>query len=253
MVTYKIGICNRKDTRVIELDKIIKIKNLDKLDEFTSNFANQNELKMYLLNQGLIFENEINDYLNIIYKINGEIREIPIIYKKMQKYLDIFYLKNKIIGASQNIDLLEKLTRHYSMGSDKFNPQGVNIRDIKIYLNSVRSNGGNHFYSRSLEIALYDMWEKAVFKPIAKDPDEKKQTYRGTRDLGMFLYKYEKELEEQKMNQETNKDESSETKYEREPDFPPNSEEEMKYIIYLEELSESNINQTIENHPHYRR
>ena len=50
MVSYKIGIYNRKEARIIDLDKITKIKSLDKLDELTSAFNSEEELKIYLFN-----------------------------------------------------------------------------------------------------------------------------------------------------------------------------------------------------------
>ena len=53
MVSYKLSVLNKKEVRVIELEKIIKSKELRMLDEFTSNFVNENELKMYLYKKGL--------------------------------------------------------------------------------------------------------------------------------------------------------------------------------------------------------
>ena len=283
MVSYKIGIYNRKEARIIDLDKITKIKSLDKLDELTSSFNSEDELKTYLFNQELISLDEMKKSLSVMYKNSGKVKKLPIIYQDMKKYLDIVYLKAKMIAASQDIDLLEKLARHYSIGSDKFNPQGVNVSDIRLYIGDYRSNGEKHFYSRSLEIALDDMWKKAVFKLIDRNTGEVKENYRGTRDLGMFLYKYEKTLEKKEEKQETKVEIKKETvtepeweqttlfdfmnkqeevkeepkkwvlSSEGEPEFPPNSEEERNYLKYLDELEEMANNEPIENHPHYRR
>lgn len=287
MVSYKIGIYNRKEARIIDLDKITKIKSLDKLDELTSTFNSEEELKTYLFNQELISLDEMKKNLSIMYKNNGKVKKLPIVYQDMKKYLDIVYLKAKMMSASQDIELLEKLARHYSIGSDKFNPQGVNVSDIRMYISDFRSNGEKHFYSRALELALDDMWQKAVFKLVDKKTGEVKENYRGSRDLGMFLYKYEKTLEKKAEKQETKvevknekvtepewvqstffdiwSEESSKKTDEKEnngkwvlssegePDFPPNSEEERNYKRYLEELDELANNEPIENHPHYRR
>ena len=287
MVSYKIGIYNRKEARIIDLDKITKIKSLDKLDELTSTFNSEEELKTYLFNQELISLDEMKKNLSIMYKNNGKVKKLPIVYQDMKKYLDIVYLKYKMMAAAQDIVLLEKLARHYSIGSDKFNPQGVNVSDIRMYISDFRSNGEKHFYSRALELALDDMWQKAVFKLVDKKTGEVKENYRGSRDLGMFLYKYEKTLEKKEENQETKvevktekvtepewvqstffdiwSEESSRKTDEKEnngkwvlssegePDFPPNSEEERNYLRYLDELEELANNEPIENHPHYRR
>lgn len=283
MVSYKIGIYNRKEARIIDLDKITKIKSLDKLDELTSTFNSEEELKTYLFNQELISLDEMKKNLSIMYKNNGKVKKLPIVYQDMKKYLDIVYLKAKMMSASQDIELLEKLARHYSIGSDKFNPQGVNVSDIRMYISDFRSNGEKHFYSRALELALDDMWQKAVFKLVDKKTGEVKENYRGSRDLGMFLYKYEKTLEKKAEKQETkvevktekvtepeweqttlfdliNKQEEIKEEQKKwvlssegEPDFPPNSEEERNYLRYLDELEELANNEPIENHPHYRR
>lgn len=287
MVSYKIGIYNRKEARIIDLDKITKIKSLDKLDELTSTFNSEEELKTYLFNQELISLDEMEKKLSIMYKNNGKVKKLPIVYQDMKKYLDIVYLKAKMMAAAQDIELLEKLARHYSIGSDKFNPQGVNVSDIRMYISDFRSNGEKNFYSRALELALDDMWQKAVFKLVDKKTGEIKENYRGSRDLGMFLYKYEKTLEKKAEKQETKvevktekvtepewvqstffdiwSEESSKKTDEKEnngkwvlssegePDFPPNSEEERNYKRYLEKLDEIANNEPIENHPHYRR
>ena len=289
MVSYKIGIYNRKEARIIDLDKITKIKSLDKLDELTSTFNSEEELKTYLFNQELISLDEMKKNLSIMYKNNGKVKKLPIVYQDMKKYLDIVYLKAKMMSASQDIELLEKLARHYSIGSDKFNPQGVNVSDIRMYISDFRSNGEKHFYSRALELALDDMWQKAVFKLVDKKTGEVKENYRGSRDLGMFLYKYEKTLEKKQeaaveikpeVKVEPKKETLVEPEWEQttlfdltnkqkvqvkeepkkwvlssegEPDFPPNSEEERNYKRYLEELDELANNEPIENHPHYRR
>jgi len=201
----------------------------------------------------------------------------------MKIYLDIAYLRAKMMSLSNNIEFLEKLARHYSIGSDKFNPQGVNVSDIRMYISDVR-RGNDFFYPESLDFAINDMWEKAVFKPVVRTTGEIKQNYRGSRDLGMFLYKYEKSLEKKEQIQETKveakEDHPLEPEWEQitlfdllnkqgnkvveepqkfvlssegEPLFPPNSEEERDYLRYLEELERIADNEPIESHPHYRR
>lgn len=282
MVSYKIGVHNRKEARVVDLDKITVIKSLDKLDELTSTFKSEEELKVYLFNQELISSQEINKNLSIMYKMNNKVKKLPIIYQDMKKYLDIVYLRAKMMSAANNIELLEKLARHYSIGSEKFNPQGVNVSDIRMYISDVRSNGGNLFYSRGLEIALNDMFQKAVLKAPDKKTGEVKENYRGLRDLAMFFYKYEKDLEKKETKQEEVKKEvepewqqmtmmelmnaqSNTTPIDEEeprkpelssagdPLFPPNSEEERDYQRYLEHLEKLADAEPIENHPHYGR
>ena len=51
MVSYKIGIFNKKEGRIIDLNSIMKLKELKSLDIFTGEFKDENEVKAYLFNQ----------------------------------------------------------------------------------------------------------------------------------------------------------------------------------------------------------
>ena len=285
MVNYKIGIFNRKESSIIDLEKLTGIKTLENLDALTSSFSGEEQFKLYLFRQGLISSEQLKQNLCIMYKYNGKIKKLPITYENMKKYLDPAYIKYNLQSLSNDIFFLEKLARHYSIGSDKYNPQGVNVSVIRTYISDVRKNNGNTFYSKSLEIALNDMWNKAVFKSLNKETGEVKINYRGLRDLGLFQYKYDKSLEienvnnvNESVNNEITKPEKikwtqedffdkldsvlSETEEvksdkwvlssEGDPDFPPNSEEEADYNEYLEYLEEQSLNLE-EEHDHYRR
>ena len=280
MVNYKLGVVGRKEGRVIDLDSILKLKKLDDLDEFTSAFKNEEELKYYLFNQELISNEEMNKSFKVLYKYNGKVKKLPIVYNDMKKYLnDTWYLKYSLQALSSDVEFLEKLANHYSLGDATYNPQGLNVSDIRTYLSEVRKNNGEVFYSKFLEVALDDLLMKAVFKLDTKT-GEAKENYRGQRDLAILVYKYYKKLEEKEAkNKESSQEKSwvqsslldlmpennnvtsidekeNDGKWvlssEGEPDFPPNSEEEANYLRYLEELEEK-TNFPIEEHDHYRR
>lgn len=277
MVNYKLGIYNRKEGRIVDLSKITNLKDLKKLDELTCSFNSEEELKVYLFNQGLISSEEIKQNVSVMYKNRGKVKKLPIIYQDMKKYLDIIHLRYELKGLCSDIEFLEKLARHYSLGSDTFNPQGLNVQDIRIYLSDVRSNGGKIYYSKILETAIEDLYKKAIVKSIDEN-GEVIQNYRGLRDLAIFIYKHKKDLDKKDVKQTQSNNESwvqtsvfdikndinQNTDFEKkisfdcewdfndEPDFPPNSEEEANYKRYLEELEEKSI-QPIEKHDHYRR
>jgi len=279
MARYKLGIFNKKEGRVINLDSIIKLKDLISLDQFTVAFNNESELKIYLFNQGLITNEELKQNISLMYRYDGKVKKLQIAYKEMEKYLDIEYLRYELKGLSSNIEFLEKLANYYSNGSTKFNKQGVNVEDIRRYLSDVRINGGQTFHSTMLEAAIDDLFEKAIIREKNVQTGEVKEDYRGQRDLAMLIYKYKKGLEKKQEEQTKTNNESSwvqpsvfDTKSEEqiqsinydseeenangkwilssegEPIFPPNSEEEANYLRYLEEL-ENNI----EEKHHYRR
>ena len=277
MARYKISTFNKKEGRVIDLDKIKKFKDLESIDNFTTLFDSENELAIYLFNQELISNEELKDKLNIVYKYNGKVKKLNIFYQDMKKYLDLEFLRHKLKGLSTDVVFLEKLANFYHNGSTSFNKQGTNVSDIRLYLSDVRANGGTTFYSKALEIAIEDLFKKAIFTLPNKETGEVKFDYRGFRDLATFIYKYEKTKEKAKeeVKEETEKTTSNEEweqaslfdslnnqneepkkwilSSEGEPDFPPNSEEEKNYLLYLEKLEEIANNEPIENHPHYRR
>lgn len=266
MVSYKIGILNKKEGRIIDLDSIMKLKELKLLDIFTGEFKDENEFKTYLFNQKLINAEELNQKINVMYKNNGKVKKLPIIYKEIKPYLDIAYLQNKLKSLSSDIEFLEKLANHYSNGSTKYNKQGLNVADIRLYLSDVRNNGGNVFESELLSKALDDLFEKEIIKSIDRSTGELTVNYRGLRNLAIFIYKYVKKIEKENNKQEwiqnslfdereiayqTNQYFLEENEYQSnlssagDPDFPYNSEEEEIYNNYLENLPD-------EYHPHRR-
>lgn len=199
MVNYKIGVTRKKESRIIDFDKKLDLKKIDNLDKLTTEFNNEEELKKYLLEQGLINLDELTDSLSIMYRFKGKVKKLPIFYKDMKKYLDPAYLKYQILSLSNNIEFLEKLARYCSIGSDIYNPQGTNVLDIRWYINSVRGNGGNHFDSKQLSIALEDLCIKEIYK-INKETGEAKINYRGLRDLANFVYKFKSDLDKRQEN-----------------------------------------------------
>lgn len=287
MARYKIGIFSKKEGRVIDLDSIVKLKDLESLDKFTTTFEDETQFKIYLLNLGLINNEELNKNLNVMYKYNGKVKKIKVFYDDMKKYLDFEYLRHELKKLSGNVEFLEKLANFYHNGSTKFNKQGTNVNDIRIYLSDVRRNGGETFNPeilQMLEVAIDDLFRKAVFTLPDPKTGEVKDDYRGLRDLAYFIYKFEKLQEEiLEKTQDVTKLLNKKSEYiwvqsslfdsdysksnipeveqlEREedldnydePDFPPNSEEEANYINYLYGL-ETPISYDIEERsPHIR-
>lgn len=268
MVSYKLGIFNKKEGRAIDLDKILKTKELRLLDEFTSNFVDEAELKLYLFNKGLIDSSEKNYSIQVSYRNNGKVNKLPVLYSDVKKYRHIENLKYKLRVMSADVEFLYTLADYYDNGSTKFNKQKQNVADIRLYLSNVRSNGGETFESALLTNALDSLLVMEVFKPVNYN-GEAIEDYRGLRKLIFLIDNYEKK----KMK---NKEESTEkwvqgTLYDMEidsipikidneevedefetnlssagdPDFPYNSEEEQMYQAYIEGLPD-------EYHPHKR-
>lgn len=267
MSRYKLGVFNKKESRIINLDSIVKINDLKTLDELTTLFNNENELKAFLFNQGLINKEELKQNITILYRYNGKVKKTPIFYQDMSRYLDLVCLRYELKALSSDVGFLEKLANYYSNGSTSYNKQGLNVAEIRHYLNDVRRNGGQLFYSTMLETAIEDLFKKEIIREISKEDGEVKEDYRGMRDLALLIIKYKKAKEkiDQKIQpkqidniweQPTLFDILRETDStvemvedlgeDVEPDFPYNSEEEKNYQKYLSSLPN-------EEQPHHRR
>lgn len=208
MVNYKLGISKNKESRIIDLDRVVRLKGLEKLDEFTQSFNSEEELKLYLYKQGLITKEELSHNITVMYKYGGKAKKLPIIYQDMKTYLDIDHLRYDLMSLSYDINFLEKLARHYSIGSDKFNPQGINVNAIRYYVSEVRVRQDDEFSRKKLDTAIQDLYIKALYK-LEKSTGELKFNYRGLRDLAIFIYKYRKSLEKEEIKKEIQKEKDS--------------------------------------------
>ena len=109
MPKYNLGFYNKNNSITIDLTNIFNLKSLEELDNFTSNFKNETELKIYLVKKGILYGNYVSKNINVIYKNEGTYKKIPVLYLDNKKYVDIEYLKNKLLSMSGNLEFLEKL------------------------------------------------------------------------------------------------------------------------------------------------
>lgn len=210
---YYLGKYNKNGNEIIDTKDEIILKNnecLQNIDNYTSKYADECALKLALFEKGIIDLKTVKDSkykLSVVYTYNKKNDKLPIVYSTQQKYLKTEYLYFKFLSLKQNKPFLEELVKHYDSGSSKFNNQFINVNAIYSYLNDVRRNGGNLFESSALDIAFDDIFVKATEK-LNKTTGELTINYRGLRDLGMFIYRFEEkqrliELKEQ-IEQEKN-------------------------------------------------
>lgn len=244
MVNYKLGILNNGNIAEFDLGNLISKKgSIEFIDNFTSRFNDELELKNFLDSNHIISSKNIGGKIRILYNYNGNKKDLPVVYKSQKSYIDFDYLRDKLRGLSSDIEFLKKLADRYNIHS-KNNYQAINVSDIYIYISDVRSNGGNTFYSTMLNTALDSLFLKATTR-LNNKLGEYEINYRGLRDLSIFVsnYEFKKELERKKKIVEFYyKEQKTYTipnlNYDAldEPLFPPNSEEERKYIEYIESL-----------------
>lgn len=286
MPRYNLGFYKKSDSVIIDLSETMGMESLEDLDNFTSIFKNEKELKIYLAAKGILNPNISSKNISVIYRHGGVYKKIPVLYLENKKYIDEEFLKNKFTSMSSNLEFLEKLANRMD-ARIKHNIQGTNIASIRAHLINVRNGGDPSITYDMLYSALTDMFYKAITTSPDKNTGEVKISYRGLRDLGLFVSKYDKkvieninieesvEVEEfweqitfsQIINQSNveNIDDFEEVDdldfiypFDNElytqdgsPFFPPNSDEERRYKMQLEQ--ESNLEFDIEEHSHYRR
>jgi len=191
MVNYNLGIY-REENKNVDLSKLTSSKEIKKIqfiDKFTSQFESEEQLKIYLLKKGLLNEKEMNNSLKILYQFNGKIQQLPVVYKGYAKYIDPSYVSYKIRSMSSSMTFLTELAKHYDYGVGKTNPQSANVLDIRCYINELKR--GYTVSTTTLDIALNDLCKKAMYKKDSKT-DKIKPNYRGLRDLGLFICRYER-------------------------------------------------------------
>ncbi len=243
MVIYKLGIFNGKNSKEI-FNKGSK-NSLREIDDFTSSFSDENSLKQYLLDNNFMNIEDVNKKLRIIYKYNGNINELPVIYQKEKEYLNYAFIRYKLSALVNNKEFLNKLINHYQYNNLQFD----NVENLKLYLSSLNKSGNNiSYYDRTLiEHTLDDLVRIATYKYDSKN-NMTKYNHRGTRDLGMLIYKFEEKEKLKQFKQEIilSEDELKEELARKnkkwilssdgDPDFPPNSEELKQYLEAEEKL-----------------
>lgn len=203
---YYLGRHNKKGNEILDTKDKIVLKNnrcLQNIDYYTSNFNTEEELKLDLMREGII---DINyEKIDVVYTYEGRYSKLPVVYKSQKRYLNKDYIKYKVIQLQYNISFLTELAKHYDIKNSKFNNQFLNVNAILMYLSDVRSNGGTTFESKALSIALDDMVIKAIYR-LNKKTGEFSLNYRGLRDLGLFIYRFEEKQKLLQAKQEILKD-----------------------------------------------
>ena len=228
-MNYKLCLClvGKEKYETIDISRFFDDKkqsfNLEKIDAFTMNFNNENELKQFLYSKGLISEKDLYKPLSIFFGSN-DIREVPIIYSTDKETIDkirdfssdikqYFDLKKRnaystfsyaqIVGdylgitdcfdsfsvMAKNIKFLRALQEYCSS-----NPkQSLNISDINLYINE---NSG-YTKSRLIYIALFELFRRLFYK-YDENKKELNFNYKGFRDFCVFYCKYKSNVYEEK-------------------------------------------------------
>lgn len=171
-------------TPLEEFQRLTKFKNnsysLEEIDKFTSKFDNEITLKAKLYNSGVITLEEIEKDIEIRTKKNGKLEKVMygLVYNNMQKYLNDYYLRIKILELQNDINFIKKLLNHYRKTYKQENI--AMIRSASLGLD----NGEISIYD-----ALSSFFKDEVYS-IEGNTGELKIKYKSLHDLGMFVYNY---------------------------------------------------------------
>lgn len=153
---------------------------LEEIDNFTSRFYDEVDLKNVLYNAGIIELDDIVKDISIRYKKDNDLKKVryDLVYYGMHKFLDCFYLRNMIFSFSEDKEFLKKLVSSY--GGNPFN--AYIISNIKSYL-EFNYISGDYIYNLlnsfiENEIYSYDKTGNETLK------------YKSLHDLAMFVYNY---------------------------------------------------------------
>lgn len=188
----------------IEVDKIGKFSNLKSIDEFTSEFKNEQELKEYLLsNFGSTrgYSWEMSKKLRI--KCISEKSEyfLPIVYSDTKKYLSESFVRSKFFYHASDISFLYRLTDLYSTKFSKksWKDKSPYTHQLHSCLDEIKALGG-FFESQELNALLREVLDEIYLRAVYNGPNGG-YDYNGIRILGFFIYDFESRVESQKRMQ----------------------------------------------------
>ena len=193
-------------TNGIVVDRIISISDKRKilryLDKFTSEFENEESLKIYLKEKGLLAASDFNKSLKISYKRKNKMSCLPIIYKANSKYMNIEYLKNIFFGFKndKNYNFYSDLIEYYGnidSGNLGWKSQALNIGKINYCLEQNAQGNDINYNSdlnRLFNEAIESFFERAVYTKNSKGALV--EDYSGLRILAIFIHRFCNKQEE---------------------------------------------------------
>lgn len=188
----------------IEVDKVGKFSNLKSIDEFTSRFNSEQELKKYLLsNFGTTYGYSWEMGKKLRIKCISEKSEyfLPIVYSYTKKYLSEDFVKSKFFYYTRDTSFLYGLASLYSTKFPRRCWKDKSPYTHKLYfcLEEIKAMGG-FFASQELNGLLREVLEQIYLRAVSSGPNGGND-YNGTRILGFFIYDFESRRESKERTQ----------------------------------------------------
>lgn len=193
MPNYKIGFSSRNYKRPVEG---MLFKDLYDLDQYTTKFKNEAELKIALLDQQYLTSKDVTCNVRVLYNHDKKVKEKIVFYKDMANYLDIHYLRAKILSYATDIDFLKRVERKFN-GNKSVTFQ---LATITKYMEDTKKVG-YAYPSDVIYNALSELFKRVISREIKTTDNTKKREYEVNyslfRDLATFVYKYDNHIEEE--------------------------------------------------------
>lgn len=179
-----------------QFKRFSKFKNeacsLEDINNCTSMFKDEVSFKKSLYERGIIDFDDITKDIAIRYSYEGKLEKVTygLVYGEQVKYLDVEYLRMKLLSMQSDMVFLEKLAKRYkdSYSNNITISQLRNCLDDDYYRNKYLFNILNAFVNRELYY-------------VVKSTGELRLKYKSLHDLAMFIYNYVNKKEQEKLGQ----------------------------------------------------
>lgn len=242
---YNIAITKGNNINIIDLN----LTDVKKIDEFTSEFNNEIELKEYFFKKNKINTSDLTKKIEIVHTWNKKIFRSPVIYKGAKKYLNdnLEYCIKELVN--KDIEFLKAYIKF--LQNDKsiiYKNVDQSISDLFIFIHDYYNDDIYNDSYIMLNEALKDIYKKYTYSK------SNKLNYNNLRKLAVLIDKYINKgivknsdiIQGEQLLMFPNEEDDNYV----EPMFPPNSYEEEMYNKYLDSL---NVEMNKENHDHYKR
>ncbi len=242
---YNIAITKGNNINIIDLN----LTDMKKIDEFTSEFNNEIELKEYFFKKNKINTSDLTKKIEIVHTWNKKIFRSPVIYKGAKKYLNdnLEYCIKELVN--KDIEFLKAYIKF--LQNDKsiiYKNVDQSISDLFVFIHDYYNDDIYNDSYIMLNEALKDIYKKYTYSK------SNKLNYNNLRKLAVLIDKYINKgivknsdiIQGEQLLMFPNEEDDNYV----EPMFPPNSYEEEMYNKYLDSL---NVEMNKENHDHYKR
>lgn len=179
---------------------------LKEIDNFTTLFQNEEEMKLYLYKKGIISLEDINDSISIKMKRKEKLERVSygLIYEDNKKYLDDVYMVHYLMSKSMDIDFLNKLISKYTNNYITKSKAASDINVIRNYLKAYP----NPYYIEKVRVQLGEFYHHEVYNDI-QETGETIEKYKSRHDLATFIIYLESQRKKENAFESAPKEECS--------------------------------------------